>query len=92
MVARAVGGGRQRLERRFRRALNRTVQQEIQRAHVDTAKHWLATTRSGMAEVAKRSGFTSASLLNVAFRRELGMAPGAYRCQVQMELDDPDDE
>jgi LacI family transcriptional regulator len=92
MVARAVGGGRQRLERRFRRALDRTIQHEIRRAHVETAKHWLATTRSSMAEVAKRSGFTSASLLNVAFRRELGMAPGAYRRQVQKQLDDPDDD
>jgi LacI family transcriptional regulator len=83
MVARAVGGGRQRLERRFRRALDRTIQDEIRRAHVDAAKHWLATTRASMAEVAKRSGFTNASLLNVAFQREIGMPPGAYRRRVQ---------
>jgi LacI family transcriptional regulator len=83
MVARAVGGGRQRLERRFRRALDRTVQEEIRRVHVETAMHWLTTTRVDMAEVAKRSGFTSASLLNVAFQRELGMPPGAYRRRVQ---------
>jgi LacI family transcriptional regulator len=83
MVTRAVGGGRQRLERRFRRALDRTIQEEIRRAHVDAAKHWLATTRAGMAEVAKRSGFTNASLLNVAFRREMGRPPGAYRRRVQ---------
>lgn len=92
MVATAVGGGRQRLERRFRSALDRTVQQEIQRAHVETAKHWLATTHQSMAEVAKRSGFTSASLLNGAFQRELGIAPGAYRRQVQKQLSDPDDD
>lgn len=92
MVARAVGGGRQRLERRFRRALDRTIQQEIQRAHVDTAKHWLTTTRCSMAEVAKRSGFTSASLLNSAFQRELGTSPGAYRREVQKQLVDPDDD
>ena len=92
MVARAVGGGRQRLERRFRSALDRTIQHEIRRAHVESAKHWLATTRSSMAEVAKRSGFTTASLLNVAFRRELGIAPGAYRRQVQKQLDNPDDD
>jgi len=92
MVARAVGGGRQRLERRFRRALDRTIQQEIRRAHVEAAKHWLATTDASMAEVAKRSGFTSASLLSVAFGRELRMSPGAYRRQVQKQLDDPDHE
>ena len=86
MVARAVGGGRQRLERRFRRALDRTIQEEIRRAHVEAAKRWLETTRAGMAEVAKRSGFTTAALLNVAFRREFGMPPGAYRRRVQREL------
>jgi LacI family transcriptional regulator len=89
MVARAIGGGRQRLERRFRGALDRTIQQEIRRVHVEAAKRLLATTRASMAEVAKQSGFTSASLLNVAFQRELGMAPGAYRRCVQTELDQP---
>lgn len=92
MVARAVGGGRQRLERRFRRALDRTIQHEIRRAHVEAAKRWLATTDCSMAEVAKHSGFTSASLLNVAFQRELGTAPGAYRRLVHGEVGAPDDD
>ncbi len=86
MVARAVSGGRQRLERRFRRALDRTIQDEIRRAHVEAARHWLATTRANMSEVAKRSGFTSSSLLNVAFRREIGMPPGEYRRRVQKQF------
>jgi LacI family transcriptional regulator len=92
MVAHAVGGGRQRLERRFRRALDRTIQDEIRRAHVETAKHWLATTRASMPEVAKRSGFSSASLLSVAFRREVGMPPGAYRRRVQKRFGRSDDD
>jgi LacI family transcriptional regulator len=86
MVSRAVGGGRQRLERRFRRALDRTVQQEIRRAHVETARAVLAKTRASLADVAKQSGFSSAALLNEAFRRQLGMTPGAYRRRVQVEL------
>jgi len=92
MVARAVGGGRQRLERRFRRALDRTIQEEIRRAHVEAAKHWLATTRLGLAEVAKRSGFTSPSLLSVAFRREIGMPPGTYRRRLQRRFGKADDD
>jgi LacI family transcriptional regulator len=92
MVAHAVGGGRQRLERRFRRALDRTIQDEIRRAHVETAKHWLATTRASMPEVAKRSGFSSASLLSMAFRREVGMPPGAYRRRVQKRFGRSDDD
>jgi LacI family transcriptional regulator len=85
MVARAVGGGRQRLERRFRRVLDRTVQDEIRRAHVDAAKSLLVSTPASLAEVAKRSGFTNASLLNLAFRRETGMPPGAYRRRVRLD-------
>jgi AraC-like DNA-binding protein len=50
---------------------------------VEAAKHWLSTTRADMTEIAKRSGFTSASLLNVAFRREIGMPPGKYRRRVK---------
>jgi LacI family transcriptional regulator len=87
MVARALGGGRQRLERRFRAALNRTVQEEIRRAHVERAKHLLAASRAALPEIAKQSGFTTAALLNVAFHRELGMPPGAYRRAVRQEID-----
>jgi LacI family transcriptional regulator len=86
MVARALGGGRQRLERRFRAALQRTVHDEIRRAHVDIAKGLLETTRLSLAEVAEQSGFTTASLLSVAFRQEMGSAPGLYRRRMQQEL------
>jgi LacI family transcriptional regulator len=93
MVARAVGGGggRQRLERRFRSVLDRTVQAEIRRAHVETAKRLLDTTRLALSEVARRSGFTSAALLNAAFQREFGVAPGAYRRRVRRETSEPDE-
>ncbi|MGC4069353.1 MAG: substrate-binding domain-containing protein [Polyangiaceae bacterium] len=84
MVARAVGGGRQRLERRFRRSLDRTIQDEIRRAHVDLAKSLLSTTGKSLADIAAQSGFTNASLLNLAFRRETGMPPGAYRRKLQL--------
>jgi LacI family transcriptional regulator len=86
MVADAVGGGRKRLERRFRRALDRTVQEEIRRARVDTAKALLQTTRTSLAEIAKQSGFSNAALLSVAFKREVGMPPGVYRRRVHATL------
>jgi LacI family transcriptional regulator len=86
MVAEAVGGGRKRLERRFRRALNRTVQEEIRRARVETAKGLLQTTRTGLVEIAKQSGFSNAALLSVAFKREVGMPPGVYRRRVHQTL------
>jgi LacI family transcriptional regulator len=87
-IARAIGGGRQRLERRFRRVLDRTVSEEVRRARVDAAKELLQTTRAGLSEVAKRSGFSSAALLSAAFQRELGIPPGAYRRRVLTTLQD----
>lgn len=86
MVARAVGGGRQRLERRFRAVLDRTVQEEIRRTHVEIAKHLLATTRERLPEIAKKSGFTTAALLNAAFLREVGAPPGVYRRRLRHEF------
>jgi len=91
MVAQAVGGGRQRLERRFRAVLSRTIGEEIRRARVERAKHLLATTRVGLNEIAKESGFSTAALLNVAFQSEIGMPPGAYRRSVRQKSDDSDE-
>lgn len=85
-VARAAGSGRHRLERAFRRLLGRTIQAEIRRARVEAAKRLLEASRSSLAEIAKTTGFKTASLLTVAFQRELGMTPGAYRRLVQPEL------
>lgn len=82
-VARAVATSRRRLERRFHAILGRTVLQEIRRVRVETAKRLLSTTRHPLPHVAKLCGFSSAALLSVAFRKELGLPPGAYRRQVQ---------
>jgi LacI family transcriptional regulator len=81
-VARAAATSRRRLERRFHAVLGRTVVQEIRRVRVETAKRLLSMTRHRLAQVAKLSGFTNAALLSVAFRKEMGLPPGAYRRQV----------
>lgn len=86
IVARAVASGRHRLERAFRRVLGRTVQEEIRRVRVESAKRLLEASPSSLAVVAKMAGFKTASLLTVAFRRETGMTPGVYRRRVRPEL------
>jgi LacI family transcriptional regulator len=87
MVAGAVGGGRQRLERRFRGVLNRTVLEEVRRAHVEAAKQLLETSGAGLPEIARRSGFATAALLTAAFHREVGMPPGRYRRRMREARD-----
>jgi LacI family transcriptional regulator len=78
-VASAIHTTRQRLERGFRRHLGRTVLEEIRRARVEVARRLLGTTDSPLLEIARSSGFSNATLLNVSFHREVGMPPGAYR-------------
>ena len=78
-VTSAVATTRQRLERRFRAVLGRTVMQEVRRAHIEIARRLLSTTELDLAQVARLSGFTTASLLSIAFHREMGMPPGVYR-------------
>jgi LacI family transcriptional regulator len=90
MLAGAVQVSRQRLERRFRRHLGRTVVDEIRRARVEVARRLLATTALPLAEIAKQSGFTNPALLSVAFRREVGVPPGAYR-RTSRRASNPDD-
>jgi LacI family transcriptional regulator len=88
-VCGAVGTSRQRLERRFRAVLGRTVMQEIRRAHVEIAKRLLSNTSLDLPKIAQMSGFTNQVLLSVAFRRESGLPPGAYRRRFQgIHLDD----
>jgi LacI family transcriptional regulator len=53
MVARAVGLSRQALDRRFRQALGRTVQEEVRRANLEAAERALPTTHADLNENAK---------------------------------------
>jgi LacI family transcriptional regulator len=78
-IARAAACSRQRLEQRFQAAIGRTVMQEVRRARVDAARRLLSTTELPLPVIAQQCGFSSAALLSVAFRREMGTPPGAYR-------------
>jgi LacI family transcriptional regulator len=90
-IARAVAASRRRLERRFQTVLGRTVVEEIRRVRVEVAKQLLTMTRHRLPLIAKLSGFSTAALLNVAFRREVGLPPGAYRRQVGDEQEDEEE-
>ena len=70
---------RRSLERRFRSAIGRSVATEIRRAHVERAKQLLVNASLSVDEVAAASGFTSATLLGVVFRKAVGESPTAFR-------------
>jgi LacI family transcriptional regulator len=73
---------RRSLERRFLRTIGHSVGSEIRRAHVERAKQLLIATTLSIEEVATASGFTSATLLGVVFRKYVGEAPTGFRRQI----------
>ncbi len=84
-IVRATKTYRQRLEKRFRAVLNRSVMEEVRRSRVERAKHLLAMTDLPLRDVASKSGFTTPALLSVAFRRETRTTPGAFRRRARMK-------
>ncbi len=80
-VLREVPVSRRALERRFRKAVNRRIGEEIRRTHLERAKTLLAGTDLLMADVAGQAGFSDSRHLSVVFRQETGATPTAYRRQ-----------
>src|SRR5580700_8976974 len=70
---------RRSLERRFLQTIGHSVGSEIRRAHVERAKQLLIATSLSIEEVAAASGFTSATLLGVVFRKHIGKSPTDFR-------------
>lgn len=80
-VAAAVPVSRRVLENRFRRALGRTILDELHRARVERAKQLLMTSIDSMPQIARATGFRNAPHLWAVFRKLTGMSPAAFRRQ-----------
>ena len=89
-VAKAVGCSRRMLEMRFRAAVGRSLNDEVQRSvHLEAAKRLLAETDWPIGKIAAESGYNSGSYLNVLFQRFLGMNAAEYRRRVHIEIAAP---
>lgn len=75
----AVPLGRRSLERRFRRAVGRSLLDEIRQAHVARAQRLLRDTTLDMPVVARESGFASAVRFSTVFHQLVGLSPTAFR-------------
>ncbi len=82
-VAEAIGLSRRMLEIRFRSALGCSLNDEIQRVHLEAAKRLLAETDWPVEKIALASGYNGASYLSALFQRYLGMKPTEYRGSVK---------
>ena len=78
-VARHVGTTRSTLGGRFRRALDRTVSDELARLRVERAKRLLSESDDNLYAVATACGFRDDSRMSKTFMRVEGMRPGAFR-------------
>lgn len=72
---------RRTLERRFKELMSRTLNAEILRVRLESARRALPRTQLPVAKVAVNSGFHSISYFATAFRRATGFSPVAYRAR-----------
>lgn len=64
------------------RPTGRTPMEMILRSRIAVAKQLLAETTEPIAKVARQSGFNSPTQFCVAFRKQVGITPSAYRDQM----------
>jgi AraC-like DNA-binding protein len=82
-IARTVGLHPNYAMTLFRRALGIGIVDYVTQHRVTHAQRLLATTDSGILEIAFASGFGSASRFYAAFKRECGRTPREYRFSVR---------
>ena len=78
-LAESVGVSRGTLDRRFTAELGRSTSAEIRRRRLALARRLLRETDLPIAEIAARTGFSSASHLGAAIREETGLTPRELR-------------
>ena len=78
-LARAANASRRLLEIRFKAETGRTVHEEITRLRFARAQVLLQDMNRAIAEVARDSGFATASHFSVMFKRTFGITPSRYR-------------
>ena len=78
-IVRQAGVSRRLLELRFRKALNGTIQEELQRTRLKRVRTLLAETNLSVTAIAKACGFTGKSYLGKVFRRTFGTTMTKYR-------------
>jgi AraC-like DNA-binding protein len=77
-LARAAGLSRSTFFERFRREVGTAPMDYLASWRMALAKDLLRAGRAGVAQVAERVGYASASTFSVAFTRHVGMPPVAY--------------
>jgi AraC family transcriptional regulator, alkane utilization regulator len=78
-MAAAVSMSRSAFAERFRAAMGETPMQHLTRYRMGRAAEYLRASNVGIREIARLTGYESEVSISKAFRRQFGIAPGAYR-------------
>jgi LacI family transcriptional regulator len=70
---------RWQLEERFRRAVGRSIHDDILRVRLEEARRLVTTTTLPMKSITPRAGLRSVAYMTTLFRRHFGMPPAAMR-------------
>ena len=73
------GLSRWQLEERFRRAVGRSIHDDILHVRLEEARRLVTTTDLPMKAIAPRAGLSSVTYMTTLFRRHFGMPPAALR-------------
>lgn len=78
-VLRRLPLSRSALERRFRKSLNRSPQEQIRQIQVERIRRLLVETDLKLPDIAALCGFEHPEYMNVMFKRITGQTPGRFR-------------
>ncbi len=84
-AAREAGLSRSTLERRFRRAIGHSVNEELLRKRLEHCRELLRTTDLSFVAITPRVGFLSKTYLHRIFLKHHGCTPQQYRKHKQQE-------
>ncbi|MCU0717463.1 MAG: DNA-binding transcriptional regulator [Pirellula sp.] len=82
-VVRHTGISRSSLERKIRKHLGRTPQEEIRNVQIKRVKELLATTELSAERIAPLCGFEHPEYMYVVFKRHENLTPGEFRIQAK---------
>ena len=78
-LAQKAGMSARNFARRYAEARKMTPARAVEAIRVDAAKRALEETDERMGQIARRCGFSDEDQMRIAFARQVGISPGAYR-------------
>ena len=79
MLYRQFHLSRASIERRFRGAVDRSINDEIKRVRIAKIKQLLLETDMKLIAIARLTGFKHSEYLSTLFKKELGVTPSQFR-------------